>query len=83
MVDVANKTAASNGMSVGFSKVDEWVEYTVDVSAGTYNIDFRYFCGSTTPGDLEVSLDGEVLTTITEILNQGSYQTPQGKGQQV
>jgi Bacterial Ig-like domain (group 2)/Divergent InlB B-repeat domain/Secretion system C-terminal sorting domain len=76
-VDVVAKSSASNGLVVGFSKDKEWLDYTVNAAPGTYNLTFKYFCFTTGVGQLRVSLDGVVLTTITNIVNQGS-QTQQG-----
>lgn len=72
MVDVVSKSTASNGYVAGFSNTGEWLEYTVNVTPGTYDLKLNYFCNSTTAGDLKVSLDGVLLTTITEIVSQGS-----------
>ena len=73
-VDIGNKPAASNGYSVGWSNQGEWLEYTVSsVAAGTYDIVFSYSSGSSSPGDLKVSLDGAELTTFTGITGSGGW----------
>jgi chitodextrinase len=75
MVDVVDKTTASNGYSIGWSNQGEWVEYTVDVNADNYDIILTYSAGSSTQGDLEVSLDGSVIATFTDISNTGGWNT--------
>jgi len=69
-VDVVSKNGASNNYVVSYTNEGEWLEYTVDATTGMYDITLYYFCGET-PGDLIVSLDGEVLDTITGLQNQG------------
>jgi Bacterial Ig-like domain (group 2)/Secretion system C-terminal sorting domain/Carbohydrate binding module (family 6) len=76
-VDVVSKTNGSNGLAVGFPLVGEWLDYTVNAIAGTYNLTLKYFCNSATIGKLLVTLDGVVLGTFQNIANQGS-QTAQG-----
>lgn len=74
-VDIGDKATASNGYSVGWSNQGEWLEYTVDVTAGTYDIIFTYSSGVSSPGDLQVSLEGTVLGTFTDISNSGGWTT--------
>lgn len=69
-VDVVLKTGASNDAAVSFTNEGEWLEYTVEATTGKYAITLYYYCGET-PGGLVVSLDREVLDTITGIINQG------------
>ncbi|MBF0196114.1 MAG: sulfatase-like hydrolase/transferase [Planctomycetes bacterium] len=73
MVDVTKKNKGSNGYNVGYLKKGEWLEYTVNVTAGIYDIDFLYFCAVSTPGALQVSLDGEVLAVIDGLTHQGNW----------
>ncbi|MFK8037816.1 MAG: T9SS type A sorting domain-containing protein [Crocinitomicaceae bacterium] len=76
LVDIAKKQAASNGFTVGYSKVGEWLNYTVDVAeTKRYDITLKYF-SKANPGDLKVSLDGVELVTITGLHGQGDWQTP-------
>ncbi len=73
-VDVVEKESASNGYSIGYSNSGEWVEYTVDVtSTGTYDITLTYSSGAVSPGDLQLSLDGEVQGTFTDISPTGGW----------
>ncbi len=72
-VDIGTTAGASNGYVVGYTAAGEWLEYTVDVTTGIYDIKLIYASGSTPIGDVIVSLDGVKLDTITEILPEGSY----------
>lgn len=74
-VDVVNKTTASGGYSIGWTAEGEWLEYTVDVSEGTYDMVLYYACGVSTPGDLLVELDGQELGTFADVTNSGSWTT--------
>jgi hypothetical protein len=69
-VDIVEKLTASNGYSIGYTNEGEWLEYTVDVTSGVYDIILYYFCGDTA-GDLVLSLDGEVLSTFGGMVNRG------------
>lgn len=69
-VDIVSRATASNGYSIGYTNEGEWLEYTVDVTPGNYDIILYYFCGET-PGDMVVSLDGEVVATINGLENNG------------
>ncbi len=71
-VDVYAKSQASGGRSIGWSISGEWVEFTTDVTAGTYDIVFTYSSGGN-PGDLKVSLDGSQIALFTDISNTGGW----------
>lgn len=73
-VDIVTKSAASNGMAVAHPRRDEWLEYSVDVSEGLYDIVLYYFCNRG-HGDIELSLNGIVLKTFTEIQLLGDWDT--------
>ena len=70
-VDVVDQASASNGYSVGFSRTGEWLEYTVDVNPGTYEMILSYSSGKSVRGDVEVSLEGEVLGTFSGLVRTG------------
>jgi len=73
-VDVTDKSNASNGMTVGYTDTDEWLEYTIsNVAAGDYDMILHYSSGVSSPGDVEVSLDGAVLGTFTGPVNTGGW----------
>lgn len=69
MVDLVDKSDASNGVSVGYSQSGEWLDYTISgVKHGLYDIKFRYASGSRFKlGDLKISLDGHELATFTDL----------------
>ena len=66
--------SADNGSpTIGWFKDGEWMEYTVNVTSGTYNINIRV----ANPDDgrqLKIYLD-EVLLTTMNVPNTGSYST--------
>ncbi len=74
-VDVVAKASASNGRSVGYSNNGEWLAYSVDIQAGKYDIILTYASGAPTQGDLQVSINDNVVGTITNITNSGSWTT--------
>ena len=92
-VDVTEKAEASNGRSVGFTEEGEWLEYTVNAQGGTYEVVLTTATGTDERGDLQMSLDGEVIGTFSgaDLANEGwlTFQTltlsgvaiPEGEGQ--
>lgn len=75
MVDVAIASNFSGGYNVGYTLSGEWLEYTVDVTSGTYDVVFYYSSGASPTGDLKVSLDDTELTTISGLESKG-WNTP-------
>lgn len=71
-VDLYTKGNGSNGLSVGRTRDGEWLEYTLNVSEDAYDITVYYYCNST-PGELELSLDGTMLATLSGFVNQGDW----------
>jgi uncharacterized protein YjdB len=69
-VDIIASPTAGNGYVIAFTEEGEWLEYTVDATPGKMDITLYYYCGETA-GDLLVSLDGQALDTIGNILNNG------------
>lgn len=69
-VDVEVKSGASNGFVVSYTEADEWLEYTVNALRGRYDLTLYYYSGDT-PGELLVSLDGDVPDTIAGLRNLG------------
>lgn len=69
-VDILSRSTASNGYVIGYTNEGEWLEYTVDVISGQYDITLYYYCGETA-GDLQVGLNGKVLATISNMVNNG------------
>ena len=66
-VDIqATTDPVSNGYTVGWFNIGEWMKYTVNVTtAGTYNIEFRIANGNYTNGTVEIqNADGtEILAS--------------------
>ena len=51
--------------SIGWTDPGEWMEYTVNVTPGTYDLKARIASGFTFPGELAVELDGRSLGTFS------------------
>lgn len=62
--DVDVYTNASGGYQVGKTRDGEFLEYTVDVEGGQYEISVLAASGNSSPGDIRVKLNGDVLGTI-------------------
>ncbi len=71
-VDVEVTPDNSNGYNVGWTNDGEWLEYTVHVEPGTYNIEYRT---ASEPGGgiLKVILDGDSLTQF-DVESTGGWQ---------
>lgn len=74
-VDFNTHEGASNDYVVGWTVDGEWLEYTIDVESGLYDITLLYHSGMP-PGSLKVLLDNEELTTLTGMKNQGNWGIP-------
>jgi YVTN family beta-propeller protein len=67
--------ATQANLHVGYLAAGEWLEYTVNSTAGRYNLDLRYASGAVVnPGDIRISLDGIVLGTFATVAT-GGWQT--------
>ncbi|MDQ6472434.1 Ig-like domain-containing protein [Flavobacterium sp. LHD-80] len=71
-VDVTGISGTS-GYAVGWTANGEWLEYTANVTAGTYTIDATVSTINSGK-QLRILLDGTVLTTVS-IPNTGSWDT--------
>ena len=74
-VDVVAQGSASNGYAVGFSQTGEWLEYTMDVNPGTYDIILTYSSAKSVRGDVQVSLEGDVIGTFSGLVRTASWST--------
>ena len=74
-VDFNTHEGASNDYVIGWTADGEWLEYTVDVESGIYDITLLYYSGAS-PGSLKLLLDNEEITTITQMENQGNWGKP-------
>ena len=73
-VDLGTSSSASNNTFVGWTQNGEWLEYTVDAAAGTYDLTLTYASASNTPGDVRVKLGGQTLGTFATV-NTGGWNT--------
>jgi hypothetical protein len=73
-VDVEATGDAGGGHNVGWISNGEWLEYTVNTTAGTYQITARVASAGAAVGDIRVLLDGAVLGTIA-VNPTGGWQT--------
>ncbi len=60
-VDLEGTTDTGFGFNAGFILTGEWLEYTVDVTAGTYDVDLR-IASNLDGGALKLELDGVDIT---------------------
>jgi beta-glucanase (GH16 family) len=73
-VDLEGTTDAGFGFNVGWTVPGEWIEYTVDVTAGTYDVELRV-ASATVGGTLHVELDGVDVTGPISFLGTGGWQS--------
>src|ERR1035437_3110944 len=73
-VDIEATTDTGTGYNVGWINDAEWLDYTANITAGTYNIVVRAASGAAPAvGSVKVLLDGVVLGTVA-IPNTGGWQ---------
>jgi hypothetical protein len=65
-------TSDGDGYNVGWIRDDEWLEYTVSISEGTYDVQFRV-ASPNSGGQLELTLDDSSLGIVT-VPNTGDWQ---------
>ena len=53
-----------NGVVVGWFENDEWLEYTVDIDAGTYKMNVSAASALEVVGDLKVSINDQEIATV-------------------
>lgn len=66
---------SGNNYNIGWTAENEWVEYTLDVTAGTYDVTLRAssgYSGTGPVGDVSVSLDGQTIGTF-DVNKTGSW----------
>ncbi len=74
-VDIEVTTDTGGGYNVGWTRTDEWMEYTVNVaSTGTYTLTERVASGAAT-GSFRVEFNGVDKTGIVAVPNTGGWQT--------
>lgn len=73
-VDVEACTDAGAGYNVGYVAAGEWLEYTVNVTAGTYKLEARV--ASTAAGkSFHVEMNGTNVSGSISVPNTGGWQT--------
>ncbi|MBN1411170.1 MAG: carbohydrate-binding protein [Spirochaetales bacterium] len=73
-VDLESCGDSGGGYNVGWIIEGEWLEYTVNVTGGTYNVTARVASAGSTIGDLRMLLDGSSLGTFS-VGSTGAWQT--------
>jgi len=82
-VDVETTGDTGGGFNVGWTRTNEWIEYTVNVaSAGNYTLLERVASGTTT-GNFRVEFNGVDKTGAVAVPNTGGFQTYQNLSQTV
>jgi hypothetical protein len=71
-VDIEATTDTGGGFNVGWAAVGEWMEYTVNASAGNYTVTARI--ASMAAGSLGISIDGTSIGTLS-YTNTAGWQT--------
>ena len=73
-VDLEGTTDVGFGFNLGWTVPGEWLEYTVDVTAGTYDVQVRVASASV-GGTLHVELDGVDVTGPISFPATGAWQS--------
>ncbi len=73
-VDIEATTDAGAGYNIGYIAAGEWLEYTVNVTAGTYKLDVRV--AATAAGkSFHIEMDGNNVSGTISVPNTGGWQT--------
>jgi hypothetical protein len=72
-VDIQSSEDPANEYNVGWIETGEWIEYTVKVTEGTYEMTARIASGISS-SEFELQLDGVSLTGTVDVPNTGGYQ---------
>ena len=82
-VDVEATSDTGGGNNVGWTRTDEWLEYTVNVAtSGSYTLQERVASGATT-GSFRVEFNGVDKTGSIAVPNTGGWQSYQTLSQTV
>jgi len=73
-VDIGPTSDDGGGYNIGYIKDGEWLEYTVAVPAGTYDLNLRVAVTQSNGGDVRLFLDGTELGT-TSVIDTGGWQS--------
>ena len=72
-VDIEPTKDDGGGHNVFWTDDGEWLEYGVNLTEGTYNINVRVASENSDPGSLRVKLDDELLGTV-DVTGTGGWQ---------
>jgi len=72
-VDLERTTDAGSGFNVGWTVPGEWIEYALDVTAGTYDIEVRV-ASLVDGGTLHIEFDGNDETGPVTFTSTGGWQ---------
>ncbi|MEM9079369.1 MAG: carbohydrate-binding protein [Verrucomicrobiota bacterium] len=64
-VDLERSFDSEDGYSIGWIEDSEWVEYTVDVTPGNYDLTARIASAESNPGSIRILLDNRELGTLS------------------
>lgn len=73
-VDIEGTTDAGFGFNVGWTVPGEWIEYLVDVTPGTYDIEVRV-ASAVDGGTLHIEFDGTDVTGPISFPGTGAWQS--------
>jgi hypothetical protein len=76
-VDISTCADTGGGYEVGWGATGEWLKYTINAVAGSYNLNVRLQTGVTSAATLHFELDGSNVTGSIAVPNNGwgNYQT--------
>jgi hypothetical protein len=72
-VDLESTTDTGSGFNVGWMVPGEWIEYMLDVAAGTYDVEVRV-ASAVGGGTLHVEFDGVDRTGLVSFAGTGGWQ---------
>lgn len=75
-VDISSPSTTNPPLyAVGWTRVGEWLEYTIDVAqTGRYQAEIRYAAGTTNAGQIYMAFNGE-KTDLIDLPSTGSWAT--------
>ena len=73
-MDIQSSDDPLTEYNIGWLDDDEWMEYTVDVTAGTYNMIIRFASGSA-GGRIGIYKDGKLISNAVDLSGTGGFQS--------
>jgi beta-glucanase (GH16 family) len=73
-VDIEGTTDTGFGFNVGWTVPGEWIEYQVDIAAGTYDVEVRVASDNPVGGTLHIEIDGIDKTGPITFPTTGGWQ---------